>query len=104
METVNSNVFTILFSVSGGRSLQKSDIDSDRLFLHVRGKGSKDRYVPRPNRTLELLRQLWQTHHSETWFVPAQDEAAKANPQPNTERHGASQLTLTNLVLKGLYE
>ena len=34
------------------------DIDSDRLFLHIHGKGSKDRYVPLPTRTLELLRQL----------------------------------------------
>ncbi len=31
--------------------------------MHVRrGKGAKDRSVPLPKRTLELLRQYWKTH------------------------------------------
>lgn len=43
--------------------LRVSDIDSSRMMLHVRlGKGGKDRYVPLPERTLELLRHFWATH------------------------------------------
>jgi integrase/recombinase XerD len=41
--------------------------------LHLRhGKGGKDRYVPLPQRTLDLLRQYWVTHRSPVWLFPSQ--------------------------------
>jgi site-specific recombinase XerD len=41
-------------------NLQVSDIDSDRMRIHVhRGKGAKDRYVPLPKSTLIILRSYW---------------------------------------------
>ncbi len=53
-------------------SLQVSDIDSPRHTIHVhRGKGAKDRYVPLPHDTLELLRLYWKTHRNPTWLFPA---------------------------------
>ena len=52
--------------------LQVSDIDSPRHMLHVhRGKGAKDRYVPLPHETLELLRLSWKTHRNPSWLFPA---------------------------------
>jgi len=52
--------------------LQVRDIDSARMMLHVRlGKGGKDRYVPLPQTTLDLLRQYWKTHHNPVWLFPA---------------------------------
>lgn len=54
-----------------GRTLQIPDVDSDRLFLHIHGKGGKDRYVPLPPRTLELLREIWKTHRHKQWLFPA---------------------------------
>jgi site-specific recombinase XerD len=55
-----------------GVGLQIKDIDSDRLQLHIRqGKGAKDRYVPLPERTLEMLRQYWITHRHPVWVFPA---------------------------------
>lgn len=55
-----------------GVGLQIADIDGDRLQLHIRqGKGAKDRYVPLPERTLEMLRQYWITHRNPVWIFPA---------------------------------
>jgi len=66
-----TTIYSCGLRLTEGRTLQIPDIDSDRMFLHVRGKGNKDRYVPLPRRTLELLRQLWKTHHHEHWLFPA---------------------------------
>jgi site-specific recombinase XerD len=53
-------------------SLQVSDIDGQRLQVHIhRGKGAKDRYVPLPADTLALLRTYWKTHRNKTWLFPA---------------------------------
>ncbi len=54
-----------------GAHLRITDIDSGRMMLHIHGKGKKDRYVPLPMRTLELLRQYWRTHRSREWMFPA---------------------------------
>ena len=51
--------------------LQVGDIDSQRMLVHVhRGKGAKDRYVPLPVKTLEVLRQHWATHRNVIWLFP----------------------------------
>src|SRR5439155_2061097 len=54
-----------------GSHLQITDIDSGRMFLHIHGKGGKDRYVPLADRTLKLLREFWTTHRSLPWLFPA---------------------------------
>ena len=55
-----------------GAHLRIADIDGSRMMLHIHsGKGKKDRYVPLPARTLELLRQLWRTHRSPEWMFPS---------------------------------
>ena len=66
-----------------GTHLQVADIDSARMMIHVRhGKGAKDRYVPLPERTLQLLRQYWQQHRHPVLLFPAEGrdhiELAKA--------------------------
>lgn len=54
-----------------GQHLQVGDIDSQRMLVHVRlGKGSRDRYVPLPKRTLTVLRQHWSTHRDPIWLFP----------------------------------
>ena len=54
-----------------GSSLQVPDVDSGRMLLHIHGKGGKDRYVPLPQPTLEMLRTHWLTHRSPEWLFPA---------------------------------
>lgn len=58
--------------IKEGTHLQIADIDSARMLVHVRlGKGGKDRYVPLPQSTLELLRMYWKTHRNPVWLFPA---------------------------------
>ena len=54
-----------------GAHLRIPDVDSGRMMLHIHGKGKKDRYVPLPVRTLELLRQHWRNHRSPEWMFPS---------------------------------
>jgi integrase/recombinase XerD len=57
--------------VTAATRLRASDIDSRRMVVCVRdGKGSKDQYVPLPQRTLELLRAYWREHRPEHWLFP----------------------------------
>lgn len=54
-----------------GARLQVPDVDSSRMLLHIHGKAGKDRYVPLPVRTLEILRAHWRTHRAPQWLFPA---------------------------------
>jgi len=54
-----------------GTRLQVPDVDSARMLLHIHGKSKKDRYVPLPETTLQLLRAHWRTHRSALWLFPA---------------------------------
>lgn len=52
-------------------ALQVGDIDSERMRIHIhRGKGAKDRLVPLPAATLEVLREYWKTHRHPTLLFP----------------------------------
>lgn len=72
----NQVYFTTVYSLGlrlhAALFLQVSDIDGQRLQVHVhRGQGAKDRYVPLPVETLALLRTYWTTHRHPTWLFPA---------------------------------
>ena len=55
-----------------GTNLKVPDIDSGRQLVHIHhAKGGKDRYVPLPQRTAELLREFWLTHRNPVWLFPA---------------------------------
>ena len=57
--------------VTAATRLGIRDIDSRRMVVCVRnGKGSKDQYIPLPQRTLELLRVYWREHRPQHWLFP----------------------------------
>jgi integrase/recombinase XerD len=65
-------IYSLGLRLQEGTHLQVSNIDSDRMFVHIhRGKGNKDRYVPLPKRTLERLREFWKTHRNPVLLFPA---------------------------------
>lgn len=68
----SSTIYACGLRLREGVYLQVRDIDSDRMMVHVQhGKGAKDRYVPLPVPTLEMLRRYWRTHRHPEWLFPA---------------------------------
>jgi len=67
-----TTIYSCGLRLQEGTHLQVADVDSARQMIHVRhGKGAKDRYVPLPQRTLQLLRQYWVTHRNPLLLFPA---------------------------------
>jgi integrase/recombinase XerD len=76
-----ATIYSCGLRLGEGLRLEVRDIDSGRMLIHIRaGKGNRDRYVPLPQRTLELLRKQWKTHRHPTLLFPAKGQGA---------RHGA---------------
>ena len=76
-----TTVYSLGLRLQEALSLQVSDIDGQRLQVHIhRGKGAKDRYVPLPADTLALLRTYWKTHRHTTWLFPATGRDHKQSP------------------------
>jgi integrase/recombinase XerD len=54
-----------------GLALTVVDIDAARHRVHIRDyKGNRDRFVPLPQATLDVLRRFWQTHHNPELLFP----------------------------------
>ena len=69
-----SVIYACGLRITEGVSLTVPQIDSARRLLHIQGgKGNKDRYVPLPQRALQLLRTQWLTHRHPRFLVPAID-------------------------------
>ena len=66
-----TTIYSCGLRLQEGVHLQVADIDSARMLVHVhRGKGAKDRFVPLPQHTLDLLRGYWAAHRNPTWIFP----------------------------------
>jgi len=70
-----STVYSCGLRLQEGLNLTVADIDSGRKLIAIRqSKGAKDRDVPLPQATLELLRHYWQQHRHPTLLFPGQPE------------------------------
>jgi integrase/recombinase XerD len=73
-----TTIYSCGLRLGEGLRLQVRDIDSERMFLHIRGgKGNQDRYVPLPERTLQLLREQWRSHRHPTLLFPAKGHSGQ---------------------------
>lgn len=73
-----STIYSCGLRLSEGTHLKVENIDSDRGFINVRqSKGNKDREVPLPKRTLELLREQWKSHRNKVWIFPSAGHKGK---------------------------
>jgi site-specific recombinase XerD len=66
--------------------LKVSDIDSERMVLHVQqGKGGRDRDVPLSPKLLEILREYWRWMKPRTYLFPGMENNWRADV-PITEK------------------
>jgi integrase/recombinase XerD len=96
-------VYSLGLRVTEALHLQVGDIDGKRMLVHVHlGKGAKDRYVPLPQRTLDLLRQHWLTHRDPVWLFPARKrDGVRITPAARPMQRSTLQETM-RLVVKEL--
>lgn len=86
-----STIYSCGLRLQEGTHVGVRDIDSRRGMLHVRhGKGGKDRYVPLPERTVELLREYWLTHRNPVWMFPSEGKGHIALKESTEAMHKSS--------------
>jgi integrase/recombinase XerD len=74
-------IYSLGLRIGEGTGLKVSDIDSQRMFVHIhRSKGNKDRYIPLPERTLEILRAFYKMHRNPVWIFPAPGRGGQKMP------------------------
>lgn len=81
-----TTIYSCGLRLTEGATLKIQDLDTTRMLMQVRGKGNKDRLVPLPQRTLELMRQIWPSHQSRTWLFPAVGHCVRKHHQPDNGR------------------
>jgi integrase/recombinase XerD len=80
-----ATIYSCGLRLSEGTHLKVEDIDSARGFIHIqRAKGNKDRNVPLPQKTLQLLRKQWKSHKSNVWLFPAANRPESLRPVSNS--------------------
>lgn len=93
-------LYSLGLRLGEGLRLQLGDIDAARARVHVRdAKGNKDRFVPLPQATLQLLRRFWQTHRNPVLLFPNRHAGLKGAASARTPLdRGGVQTTLHQVV------
>ena len=64
-------LYSLGLRLGEGLRLQVGDIDAARARVHIRdAKGNRDRLVPLPHATHQLLRRFWQVHRNPVLLFP----------------------------------
>ncbi len=73
--------------ISEALNLKPADIDSGRMFIHVRGgKGGKDRLVKLSPQLLSILRDYWRQCRPGEWLFPQDRKPDRAMDSGTAER------------------
>jgi integrase/recombinase XerD len=95
-----TTVYSCGLRLAEALALEIGDIDAERMMLRVRkGKGGKDRDVPLPTSTLEVLREYWKTHRNPRLIFPALGRRGDGGPSAiKPMAQGSVQQTLRRIM------
>lgn len=103
MKAFLTTVYSCGLRLAEALALEGSDIDAERMMLRVRrGKGGKDRDVPLPHSTLEILRAYWRTHRNPRLLFPALGRSGKEGPTARRPMAQGSVQSALQRILKEL--
>jgi len=93
-------VYSLGLRLGEGLRLEIGDIDSLRHRVHIRdAKGNKDRFVPLPDTTLDLLRRFWSLHRNPVLLFPNRKGGLKGSHTATTPLdRGGVQTTMHKVV------
>ena len=78
-------LYSLGLRLGEGLRLQVGDIDAARGRVHIRdAKGNKDRLVPLPQRTLDVLRRFWRVHRNPQLLFPSRQAGLKGAGRAST--------------------
>jgi site-specific recombinase XerD len=94
-------LYSLGLRLGEGLRLHIGDIDADRMRVQVRNaKGNRDRFVPLPENTLQVLRRFWQTHRNPALLFPNRQGGLKKSHLATTPLdRGGIQTTLHQVTL-----
>ena len=93
-------LYSLGLRLGEGLRLTVGDIDAARGRVHIRdSKGNKDRLVPLPDVTLDMLRRFWQIHRNPVLLFPNRQGGLKGAARATTPLdRGGVQITLRKVV------
>ena len=93
-------LYSLGLRLGEGLRLQVGDIDAVRERVHVRdAKGNRDRFVPLPRATHQLLRRFWRVHRNPALLFPSRQGGLPGAMQATTHMdRGGVQTTLHKVV------
>ena len=93
-------VYSLSLRLGEGLRLQVGDVDAVRKRVHIRdSKGNKDRLVPLPDATRDVLRRFWSVHRNPVLLFPNRHAGLKGAGSATTPLdRGGVQITLRKVT------
>ena len=94
-------LYSLGLRLGEGLRLQVGDIDAARGRVHIRdAKGNRDRFVPLPHATLQLLRRFWPVHGNPVLMFPNRSSGRQGAAAVTTPLDpGGVQTTLHKVIM-----